>query len=62
MQLDQDLGEGVTFTAELGKISDRNFLQEYFKQEWDEWKDPTTDLALKLRRENMSMSILGPRI
>jgi hypothetical protein len=55
----QDLGGGFTFTAEVGKISDRNFLQEYFKQEWDELKDPSTDLELKLRRENMSMSILG---
>ncbi|MEI8376210.1 MAG: hypothetical protein WCJ35_25600 [Planctomycetota bacterium] len=55
----QNLGEGFTFTAELGKISDRNFLQEYFKQDWDGQKDPTTDLQLKLRRENMSMSILG---
>ena len=43
----------------LGKISDRNFLQEYFKQDWDEQKDPTTDVELKFRRENMSMSLLG---
>ena len=55
----QDLGEGFTFTAEVGKISDRNFLLEYFKPDWDEQKDPTTDLDLTLRRENMSMSIMG---
>jgi hypothetical protein len=55
----QDLGEGFTFTAELGKISDRNFLQEYFRSDWDEQKDPSTDLELKFRRENMSMSLLG---
>ncbi len=55
----QDFGEGVTFTGEIGKISDRNFLQEYFKQEWDELKDPTTDAEIKLRRENMSMSLFA---
>ena len=55
----QDLGEGFTFTAELGKISDRNFLQEYFQQEWDELKDPTTDVDLKFRREDFSMSLLA---
>ena len=55
----QDLGGGFTFTAELGKISDRNFLQEYFRQEWDELKDPTTDVALKFRREDFSMSLMA---
>ena len=55
----QELGEGFTFTAEVGKISDRNFLLEYFKQDWDEQKDPSTDVALKFRRENMSMSIMA---
>ncbi len=55
----QELGEGFTFTAELGKISDRNFLLEYFKQDWDEQKDPTTDIALGFRRENMSMDLLA---
>ena len=55
----QDLGEGFTFMAEFGKISDRNFLQEYFPQEWNERKDPTTDVDLKFRREDMSMSLLG---
>ena len=43
----------------MGKISDRNFLLEYFKPDWDEQKDPTTDLDLKFRRENMSMSLMG---
>jgi hypothetical protein len=55
----QDLGEGFSFTAEFGKISDRNFLLEYFKPDWDGQKDPTTDLELKFRRENFSMSLLG---
>ncbi len=55
----QELGGGFTFTAELGKISDRNFLQEYFRQDWDDLKDPTTDLFLSFRRENMAMDIFA---
>ena len=55
----QDLGEGFTITAELGKLSDRNFLQEYFREDWDDQKDPTTDVFLKFRREDMSMSIFA---
>ena len=55
----QDLWDGLTFTAEVGKISDRNFMQEYFKQEWDEFKDPTTDVELKFRDGNMSMSLMA---
>ena len=55
----QDLGEGFTIAAELGKLSDRNFLQEYFREDWDDQKDPTTDVFLKFRREDMSMSIFA---
>jgi hypothetical protein len=55
----QELGEGLSFTAEFGKISDRNFLEEYFKDDWDSQKDPTTDLELKLRRGDFSMSVMG---
>ncbi len=55
----QDLGEGFSITTEVGKISDRNFLLEYFKQDWDEQKDPTTDVELKLRRENWSMAVMA---
>ena len=28
--------------AELGLISDRNFLEQYFEQEWDTFKDQST--------------------
>ena len=52
-------GRGLTFTAEVGKISDRNFLLEYFKSDWDEQKDPTTDIDLKLRRENVRMEFFA---
>jgi hypothetical protein len=43
----QDLPQGYQFIAELGWISDRNFLEQYFEREWDEWKDELTRLELK---------------
>ena len=55
----QELGEGFTFTAEVGKISDRNFLQEYYFDDWSNQKDPTTDVHLGFRRENMSMDLFA---
>jgi hypothetical protein len=55
----QDLGDGWTFTGEFGKISDRNFLLEYYKPDWDSQKDPTTDVDLKLRRENSSLELFA---
>lgn len=53
----QVLPEGFQLTAELGWISDRNFLEQYFKREWDELKDRTTGLELKQIRDNMSWSL-----
>ncbi len=55
----QDLGDGWTFTAELGKVSDRNFLLEYFKSDWDTQPDPTTNLDVKLRRENSVLELFA---
>ena len=42
-----DLPQGYQFIAELGWISDRNFLEQYFEREWDEWKDQVTRVELK---------------
>jgi hypothetical protein len=55
----QKLPEGYQFTAEVGKISDRNFLQEYFKQEWDELKDQTTDIEMRRYIENRSWNVFA---
>ncbi|MHB8897742.1 MAG: LPS-assembly protein LptD [Thermoguttaceae bacterium] len=44
-------------TAEVGWISDRNFLEQYFEREWDELKDQTTGLELKRLTDNRSLSI-----
>ncbi len=55
----QEIADGLTVWGEFGKISDRNFLLEYFKQQWDEQKDPTTDLGLTYRTGDMSMSLFA---
>ncbi len=44
-------------TGEVGWISDRNFLEEYFEREWDELKDQTTGVELKRQTDNRSWSI-----
>ena len=44
--------EGAQLTAELGLISDRNFLEQYYEQEWDEEKDQTTGIEYKRQRRS----------
>jgi hypothetical protein len=53
----QQFGAGFQLTGELGLLSDRNFLQEYYQQEWDELKDMTTGVELKRLAENRAWSI-----
>ena len=53
------LPDGFQFTAELGLISDRNFLEQYFEYEWDELKDQTTGIDLKRYVGNSSWDIMG---
>ncbi len=43
----QILTNGVQITGELGYVSDRNFLEQYYEREWDLWKDQLTGLELK---------------
>jgi hypothetical protein len=43
----QNLPYDLQLTAEAGWISDRNFLEQYFEQEWDREKDQTTGIELK---------------
>ena len=38
---------GFQVTGEVGWISDRNFLEQYYEQEWDLEKDQSTALELK---------------
>jgi hypothetical protein len=55
----QYLPYDLQLTGELGLLSDRNFLEQYFEQEWDQAKDETTDIELKRYDETMSYSIFG---
>jgi hypothetical protein len=53
----QYFADGWQFTGELGFISDRNFLEQYFENEWDQYKDQTTGLELKRYDDTMSYSL-----
>lgn len=44
------LTPNIELWSELGYITDRNFLEQYFENEWDQQKDFST--ALRLRRYN----------
>ena len=55
----QLLANEYELTAEVGWISDRNFLEQYYEREWDELKDQNTDVQLKRTRGNRSFSILA---
>ncbi len=48
---------GWTTQAEVGWISDRTFLEQYYEQEWDDRKDQRTGVRLKRLMENRSLSI-----
>jgi hypothetical protein len=54
-----DLPDGWQFTGQLGLVTDRNFLEQYFEREWDEWKDQVTSLELKRTWDNQSLRVLG---
>ena len=47
----------LQLTAEAGWISDRNFLEEYYKSEWETLKDESTGVELKQILGNSSWSI-----
>ena len=53
----QMLPADLLLTAEVGWISDRNFLEEYFEQEWDQLKDPETGVELRHTQDNRSWAL-----
>src|SRR5690606_23700887 len=53
------LANGFQLTGELGWISDRNFLDQYFENEYDSLKDMTTGIELKQTIDSMSWSIFA---
>ena len=50
---------GFQLEAELGYLSDRNFLEQYYQQEWDWNKDMTTGLQLERLDGNQSWDLWG---
>ncbi|MGE0608224.1 MAG: organic solvent tolerance protein OstA [Pirellulales bacterium] len=55
----QKLPGDFQITAELGVLSDRNVLEQYYENEWDNFKDQTTGLELKKTIDNMSFDVVG---
>lgn len=53
----QQFDNGWELTGEVGWLSDRTFLEQYYEQEWDEYKDPRTGLRLKRLTDNRAFSI-----
>jgi hypothetical protein len=53
------LPQNFQMTAEVGLISDFNFLEQYFEREYDQLKDQTTDFELKQYRDNSTWSVVA---
>ena len=48
---------GLKLDAEVGYLSDRNFLEQYFQQEWDTGKDLTSGLHVERLEANRSLNV-----
>jgi hypothetical protein len=55
----QRLGPDRELWAEAGWISDRNFLEQYFENEWDTDKDAVTGLRFRQYLDNQMLDIWG---
>lgn len=53
------LNPDTEFWAEVGYISDRNFLEQYLEQSWDQDKDYSTALRLRKYNSNQMFDIWG---
>jgi hypothetical protein len=49
--------DGWNVQAEVGWLSDRTFLEQYYEQEWDENKDQATGVRFRRIFDNQSLSI-----
>lgn len=54
-----ELPDGWEVTAKFGWVSDRNFLEQYFEKEWDEWADRVTNLELRRTWGDQSVRVQG---
>ncbi len=48
---------GWQITGEVGYVSDRNFLEQYYEREWDQWKDQTTGVEFKRLLNHHSLNL-----
>ena len=55
----QRFGDGYKIVGQGGIISDNNFLQEYFLEEWNDYPDQVTRLRLSKRTENRMWEVQG---
>ena len=55
----QRFGDGYKLVGQAGVISDRNFLQEYFLEEWNTYPDEVTRVRLEKRTENRMWTVQG---
>lgn len=46
-----------TVQGEVGYVTDRNFLEQYYEQEWDDNKDQATGVRLKRLFDHQSVSV-----
>ncbi len=53
----QRLESGWDVAAEVGWLSDRTFLEQYYEAEWDQFRDPRNGVRLKRLTDNRSLSI-----
>lgn len=53
----QRLENGWDVTAEVGWLSDRTFLEQYYEQEWDQNRPPRTGLRIKRLNNNRALSL-----
>jgi hypothetical protein len=56
-RFEEDLPDDWQLRLEVGEVTDRNFLEQYYQQEWEEQKDQVTRLGLRHTWDNMSLEL-----
>lgn len=54
----QQFTNSLSLTGEVGFLSDRNFLEQYDENEWDQGKDNETLLSLNYQNDNIAASLM----
>lgn len=55
----QALSPDTRLRAEIGYLTDRNFLEQYYEREWDTAKDYTTGVMLANQQANRSLNLVA---